>query len=308
VASLYESLTTIQSVEGLAKEPAVRESDSLEYKEIRNLDKDRDGIAIALTAFANANGGVLVVGMATGDKQDQGKPTELRPLSRKQVDWLEMNVESQIRHPIPRGAMRAKVLGDSDRLVLVYEVEPSPLAPHQFVPDARYYRREGPKSVPMSHDLVELFFGRRSGPLLRPRGDTVEMVPGGNEFRVRFTIHNAGAGVATDVLARLVRSYSVVRLVDGQWTGETQTKAGLINLWYSRDAKIIYPDLPVPAGALVFPRGHGKSQPLGFLDVYAKEMRPRRYRLFHDGTALSAETPNGTLECEEEGIPPILTL
>src|SRR5688500_4308542 len=86
---------------------------------------------------------------------------------------------------------------------MVVYVPQSDGAPHQNAGDHKYYRRAGIESLPMPHDLVALYFGRRSGPLLSLRFDPLNRLRGfsgdpsiSKPWEIRVYLENHGKRVA----------------------------------------------------------------------------------------------------------------
>jgi hypothetical protein len=167
---LFDLLGSVADVQGLI-DGGEREGETLEYKTASHAHgpTDHGKVAVDVSAFANSAGGLIIYGVAT-DKNDRTRPVAIEPLRSQNIDLILQAIATRIRHPI-RG-IRTKVLsGDGGEPVcLLVDVPASDLAPHQVaVEEYRYYRRNGPHNQPMSHDLLELYFGRRLGPLLTPR-------------------------------------------------------------------------------------------------------------------------------------------
>ena len=84
---------------------------------------------------------------------------------------------------------------------MIVDVHPSTDPPHQNLSDHKYYRRAGTEAKPMEHDLVALHFGRRLGPLLSLRIESLLQANGADgdftyEGRLRFLVENTGRRVA----------------------------------------------------------------------------------------------------------------
>jgi hypothetical protein len=151
-------------------EAQVEESLHLDYKDARALeksDKARREIVKDVTAFANADGGVIIYGISEHrERANAHLPERLDPVSRAEIskEWLEHvianaapRVDGVIIHPVPLG-------NDSDRVAYVVEIPRSETA-HQAL-DHRYYRRHNFESVPMEDYEIRDIMNRSSKPVL----------------------------------------------------------------------------------------------------------------------------------------------
>lgn len=153
---MFETLEDIQRL----IDNKIKESLTLEYKSELNNKK----IAIAVSAFANTEGGIIVYGLLEQDKI----PTSIR--------WVvgsgnEEKIQSVIMtniHPKVEGVRIVPLsnpTNDSEAVYVVY-VPKSPEAPHMY--DYRYYRRRGPVSKPMEDiEVKNTIFGTGRSAALR---------------------------------------------------------------------------------------------------------------------------------------------
>ena len=205
--SLYDELNSIADVQRLIDD-GMREGETIDYKQLRNWIKDESASAVAkhACAFANAAGGLLVFGVSTRKDGDSTLPEKIAGVDPALIHKVERAISDLVRHPIP--GVRCKSLGEGPEVFLV-DIAPSPLAPHQHSRARVYYRRDGDQSRPMSHDLVELYFGRRLGPVLVPKLDDVRLVNDHranamHDYDVVLSVENCGAGSARDFQLVLV--------------------------------------------------------------------------------------------------------
>jgi hypothetical protein len=119
-------------------------------------------VAKDVSAFANSGGGVIIYGVRTD--VDKTLPVDVEGIESRNIETFDRIVNAHIRPEIP-GLQRRVLIRDNLTLMVVH-VPQSDEAPHQSLTDHRYYRRAGAESLPMEHDLVELYFGRRRSPVL----------------------------------------------------------------------------------------------------------------------------------------------
>jgi hypothetical protein len=204
VKAFFDSLQHIDHIQTLV-DACERESEGLEYKKASEPFTDTNEISKDVSAFANSSGGVIIYGVST-DRQDKTKPALIEGVHAKNRETFDRVVNSRIQPPIP-GLQIKMIPQDSPRVMVVY-VPQSDGAPHQNAGDHKYYRRAGIESLPMPHDLVALYFGRRSGPLLSLRFDPLNRLRdfGGdpaisNPWEIRVFMENSGKRVAKYVKA-----------------------------------------------------------------------------------------------------------
>jgi hypothetical protein len=229
-------------------------------------------------------GGVLIYGVAT-DPVDKTRPVCLEPILPSNVDLIIVAATSKIRHPI--SGLRWKTVPKGKRpSALLIDVPVSSLAPHQVIGNYRYYRRQGAESVPMSHDLVELYFGRRLGPVLVPHLADPSIMPGSTSphragtFTTVVSLHNEGVRAARQVLLRVVFENNGLAWHE-PLGGEniTQTDQGTAVNVLDRD-NLLYPGLPTSYLRLRFavkPAGVGEGTYPFAIEVYADEVLGRCY-------------------------------
>jgi hypothetical protein len=293
--SLYASLNSLDDLQKLI-DSQERESDSLEYKTAseRLKPSDKDEAAKDISAFANASGGLLIYGISTY-ADDPTRPDKLAPIDPWNVDYIRRNALDAIRHPIPGIETKTLPVGTTPEALLI-NVPASPLAPHQVVTHYRYYRRQGADSSPMTHDLVELFFGRRMQAVLEPsiQCKTERVADPDVTLRVTFGLLNVGGEIGRDVLMRIVLEpnratvrqhdcwMEVEQAAGGRMHSESSRGARVMSLQHRSD-ELFYPGVPKPSMTCILTTHKqtiGPEKPVIFLDVYAAGSRPRRYMLY----------------------------
>jgi hypothetical protein len=307
---LFDRLLTLADVQLLIDEEE-RESELLEYKTAPKAlgDNEKNEAAKDISAFANSLGGLLVYGVAT-DPADKSKPVRIDGIDPAIVDQVLL-AANRVRHPV--AGIRAKTIdAGGGRVVLLVVVPASPLAPHQVTQSHRYYRRQGIESVPMAHDLVELYFGRRMSPVLELRC-SLEIIrpndPGAlNEIALRGTIVNIGQRTGKLAMARVQMARrpwigEAVRLAR-VWSGQQYEETSDGRVWrLPFGGELFYPGLGISCidvrVNVMDTRAVGREHTILTLDLYAEEMQPRRYACY-----LSRANPEGRLELTAEYVGP----
>ncbi|MEQ8227823.1 MAG: ATP-binding protein [Rhodospirillales bacterium] len=135
--------------------------DSAWFKgECKVSDSAKERLLSELIAFANANGGFLVLGI----EEDNGKPPRatdyhLLPDIHKLAEQLNGMCRDLIDPQIPNLHICPVEIGGNGRGVIVFKVPRSPIAPHRFQANGQIYIRtnlncERLKSMREVHDLV----------------------------------------------------------------------------------------------------------------------------------------------------------
>lgn len=146
----------------------VEESVHLDYKAGVSLEKNEkrtSEIAKDVSAFANADGGIIVYGILEKDH---------RPNSFSYVDgtcitkeWLEQVINSKVNKKIPGVEIYPfRVDGDLKKSIFLVKIPRSNMAPHMSS-DHRYYKRYNFTSVPMEDYEVRDLYHRKNKSILR---------------------------------------------------------------------------------------------------------------------------------------------
>lgn len=152
---------TIEEIEALIGE---EETVSLEFKAGRMLEGevDRTELVKDVTAFANAAGGTIIVGVA--EERTSRIATRLEPVSaasRVTIERLTEIIKSNTEPVF--GAFRIRELQHQDGRVFVIEIDQADTA-HQNKRNFLYYQRLGPTSSPMYDFMIRDVMNRRAKP------------------------------------------------------------------------------------------------------------------------------------------------
>lgn len=153
----FASISTYADVERLVRDE-VPENLHLDYKSGRpkSIDRFKDHIADDISAFANSDGGTLIIGVRETDDKPVAIDGLDDKLSREQIGQV---VTLKVRPPIP-GLRILPLPGPPEKSVLVISVPRSDEAPHQGA-DLKYYRRYEHHNQPLAHYEIEDLRRRR---------------------------------------------------------------------------------------------------------------------------------------------------
>jgi len=160
----YWSIEDIQALEPLehdyqefkASAFLIREDDTISSEFIYKFSKQ-------ISAFSNAQGGRIFLGIRDDGSIDDGIPKKLKPGGTK--PWLE-NLIQDIVNPRLQQYNVFEVSVSETRAVYIIDVPASVQAPHQ-AKDQRYYIRVSGMSRPMGHLHIEDVFRRNRNPRMK---------------------------------------------------------------------------------------------------------------------------------------------
>ncbi len=163
-------LRTFAELEALVRD-RIPESLTLDYKAdfTNDLEKAKKELAKDVSAFANSQGGTLIIGIS----QDKHSGAPLWPPSgiprlindrQQTVEWVMQGLNQNIAQRVDIAAWSIELEG-SDRCVIVIDVPVSPRAPHMVTYQQdnrfhrRYFRRHQYESLPAEeHEVREIFY------------------------------------------------------------------------------------------------------------------------------------------------------
>lgn len=205
--SLYDSIDLGAIRELISKRH--QEDLHLEFKVLGNNRSfkrdDRRNLAVAVSGFANSDGGIVVWGVVA-EKDDDAVDAASReqPVENVHAGLSELQgLTGSAASPVVDGVLHKSVQAQGDAGFLVTFVPPSDRGPHMAkLGEDRYYKRSGDSFRKMEHFDVADMFGRRVRPDLslhtRILRAGAESGPSGTYYGacVIVGIKNAGRGVA----------------------------------------------------------------------------------------------------------------
>ncbi len=178
----------------------IEEGLTLDYKHIQAVENP-DKIATSVTAFANSEGGLILLGVEEVKEEDEkGRTVRIRPGS---ITWgpksltrerLEAQMIARV-HPWVQGLRIFPVRSEAEEVVFLVDIPQSPRPPHQ-APDKKYYIRYNFQNQPIDHHQVAGLFYRRLRPDLKPLLEIKEIRKGGEEVLLRIGLTNVGGTIA----------------------------------------------------------------------------------------------------------------
>ncbi|MFL6387284.1 MAG: helix-turn-helix domain-containing protein [Terriglobales bacterium] len=163
---------------------------------------DQGKLAKAISAFANADGGVIVYGLeAKRDAQGRDIVQTVKPLiDPALVQSKVLGLVGQLLQPPVEGILVEIRKKRSKQGYVVVLIPPSDSGPHRAKPQHEYYRRHGSASLPMEHYELEEMFGRRRRPKLELYWKIKHQLWGSPQERRSAVIHiglrNTGRAIA----------------------------------------------------------------------------------------------------------------
>lgn len=281
----------------------IEENQNLEYKP-RGILLDKDNkiikpknekeikgfleLAKCVTGFANAEGGLLILGVKEKGESFQGTtikrmPSDITPLSPSVTkEIIENNLFSKIQFPIENLLIKPLTNPkNSNETVFLIDVPQSNKAPHR-VNEINYYQRYNFSTLEMKHYQIADLFGRRTGPHLEIEIEKENAINSqlGN-FAIKPLIHNRGNYVAKFVscICEICGPYKLAQ-TERNWHKRNDQKSCEFS---TGSNSVIYPDIPTDTGYIeIQPESQPNNLNLPILLVFhimAEKMERKRYEI-----------------------------
>ncbi len=251
-------------------------------------DKGFSDLAKAIIGFANAEGGLLILGVQelpeiiNGVRTKVVRPGAVEPLPLGIVskEMIESKLRALIQFPLDDLRIVPLRLPNNQEFVCLFDIPQSVRAPHQLSSDKVYYQRRNSFTEPMEHYQIYDLFGKRFAPSLdielETKGSNV------NSFFLHPIIHNRGRAVAKYVLCTFTMENSPysIRHAQGNWGNHN-------GIWESNAGVdiVVYPDRPLDTDGLFFVLGNPDAEisPITFhFGLYAEDMVGKKVTLTVD--------------------------
>lgn len=219
--SILEGVTEADVNSFVAK--GIEESLYLEYKGIESL-REPQKLRKSIAAFANSDGGLLLVGVSEKKKGSRRLPGEVRwndnPNQTK--EWFQ-DVTLNLIHPPLTGARIMVAANQQGHTVFLVDVPASDNPPHMT--DGRYFFRNNFESLPMEHYQVADAFGKRRRPMIWPMLQVSDYNSEEKTLMLEYGITNRGHSLAKWPMVHLVFSFCTVEAMpDSKWWEQVRTE------------------------------------------------------------------------------------
>lgn len=245
-----------------------------------NLDgDDREGFSQTLSGFANADGGVLVFGVATTrSPNDVDQAAALSPLAHPGTFRARLldSILNTTQPPVDGVRIEVIACPAGGGYVKCF-VPPSDRPPHRAMLAKReYWRRTSTGHRRMEHYELEDTFGRRLRPVLRVGVKLAEPPGADPQEIVRLTFKNEGRGLARHAGLVCEIGEGKITATAGSLKDESALNDGRPMASYYNSQGVIHPNgLFSSLGSVVLQRAT-KGQPLRLsIKWYAEDMAPR---------------------------------
>ena len=241
-------------------------------------DGDKRTFSRALSGFANADGGVLVFGVATKKVEGIDRATRLKPINAP--DEFRSRLLDSIpsaTQPVVAGVRAATVCAESGAGYVKCYIPSSDQPPHRSMRAEReYWRRVTAGFVRMEHYELADAIGRRLRPVLRLYLELKpsEEDPGCDELHFEFL--NEGRGVARHAgFVCHIEGHEIVGISNGfQNVSGINTRTGVFQ-YYNAQGVIHANGIFGHLGHAVLRRPNTNIPVDLKVDWYAEEMMPR---------------------------------
>ncbi|MCX5813913.1 MAG: ATP-binding protein [Proteobacteria bacterium] len=159
---------------------------------------DRKNLAIALSGFANSEGGIIVWGVDARKKGAVDVACGKIEIENLSLLLSKLNTYTgDAADPLVEGVLHKKIPSSGDKGFGVTLIPWSDSGPHMAkLGENRYFKRSGDSFYVMEHFDIEDMFGRRKKPKLVFKTKILARVGDDLNFRVIVALENMGRGVA----------------------------------------------------------------------------------------------------------------
>jgi hypothetical protein len=238
---------------------------------------DRKMLAAAICGFANAEGGLLIVGVET--KKTDGVDTAFAKRPVKNLNRFRRVVTAALPgmlSPQHNGVLLIPIADGPDQGFLLIDVPPSDNRPHMSVAEKRYFRRGSDGTRVLDHaEIRELMFATREGALEIDWG--IESGPASGDLRyhlnIVLTLRNVGRVPVVAPYVRLKKHGWSVTTSNLQHVTTRKSVDGIHGIYATRDLLVHVNDeigMALCETGLDF-RGTGRYELASAIEVVKKE-------------------------------------
>lgn len=262
---------------------------------------DRRSLAVALSGYANSDGGLIVWGVEARPNADGVDcAAAVREIPQVPLLLTRLNdLTGQSVSPLVDGVEHKAIIVEGAAGVCVSYIPASDSGPHMAKGgEDRYYKRSGSSFYRMEHFDLEDMFGRRQRPSLSLRIDLVPRLGDDPHEEVSFSIINVGRGMAKHA-GFMCRFWPDVKVagVRGHLNDVTALNRGAPIVSYQDSVGVVHPNgIASSAGHAIIQRS-AKGDPLKIrVSVYCENMRVRTDTALISPSTVSANTYQPTRE------------
>lgn len=214
-------------------------------------------VARAVAGLANAEGGLLVLGVRENTEKHRGVVARILPGAVRGVpahitrETIENLLRAAIQYPV-EGITICPLRPSNRHRSFVYLIDvPQSLRPPHRVNEMYYFQRHNFSTDEMQHYQIADLYGRRLGPRLELNDTPPEAVPSAaGQFDVQIVVRNTGNVIAkyvTAILVLLNQTHEIVNIPQGTWVRRADGNSAQLTLGNN---EVVYPDLPLDTGKL----------------------------------------------------------
>jgi len=254
----------------------IEENLHLEYKDIEKI-KDINGLAIAVSSFANSDGGLLILGVSEKNHFPEKITWGNRQLSK---ETLEQKLISKIQPPIPNLTIvpiRKNLRNQG--VVFLIDIQQSDVL-HQS-PNKIYYQRRNFQKLPMEDYQIRDFLGKRRKPNLNINLRVIEKKDNEGFKKYRVYISNLGGGLAKYISVIMRFPDEETRIADLKQTGVDlrridQLYEGKKAIQFTDNEGVIHPGINLNVGE-IHVKFKGRKQKLNYsYTIHAEDMEMKQ--------------------------------
>lgn len=178
-----------------------RSSDNGEGNKLSN--SDNKNLAKAISGFGNSEGGVIIWGVDCSPDIDGADVAHNKFLIHNPERFASLLQGAVSRCTVPpHNKVENHIISvDDNKGYIITLIPKSNSAPHQMLPDKKYFIRAGSDFVPTPHDVLSGMFGRRPQPHVFHHFSTgiPDLIDNVLKIGIGISIHNEGPGIASDI-------------------------------------------------------------------------------------------------------------